>query len=68
MVRTQQGEIEIDDTGKRDGRGAYVCPTRQCLEKALKGNQLEHILRSRIMGESREKLTKYLTDFSGGAD
>ena len=68
VVRTPGGEIEIDDTGKKDGRGAYLCPTRECMDKALKGNQLEHTLKSSITVESREKLTRYLKGFSEGTN
>ena len=68
VVRTPGGEIEIDDTGKKDGRGAYLCPTRECMDKALKGSQLEHTLKSSITVENREKLTRYLRDFSEGTD
>jgi uncharacterized protein len=34
--------IEVDATGKKDGRGVYFCPTRECLENALSGKLLEH--------------------------
>ena len=68
VVRTPGGQIEIDETGKKDGRGAYLCRTRECMEKALKGNQLEHTLKSSITIEDREKLTSSLRDFSEGTD
>ena len=44
VVRTPQGEVHVDPTGKRAGRGAYVCPSAECLEKARKGRQLERAL------------------------
>jgi predicted RNA-binding protein YlxR (DUF448 family) len=56
LVRTFQGAIEIDTTGKMDGRGAYLCPKRECLEKALAGKQLEHVLKSRLTADNRERL------------
>jgi predicted RNA-binding protein YlxR (DUF448 family) len=59
LVRTPQGGIEIDSTGKREGRGAYVCPTAICWEKALKGRQLEHALRGHLTHENREQLIKH---------
>ena len=67
VVRTPGGEIEIDETGKKDGRGAYICPTLECMNKVMKGNQLEHTLKSSITGENREKLVRYFRDFSEGA-
>jgi len=57
-VRTRGGEIEIDVSGKKEGRGAYICPNRECWEKALKGNQLEHTLRGNLTRDNREQLMK----------
>jgi predicted RNA-binding protein YlxR (DUF448 family) len=58
LVRTASGDIEIDRTGKKEGRGAYLCPERVCWEKALKGKQLSVALRGDITQENREKLLK----------
>jgi predicted RNA-binding protein YlxR (DUF448 family) len=58
LVRTPGGEIELDATGKKEGRGAYLCPNRACLEKALQGKQLEHVLKSQLSPAGREKLMK----------
>lgn len=58
LVRTLPGDIEIDTTGKKEGRGAYLCPTLSCLEKALQGKQLEHVLKSQLTPANRERLTK----------
>jgi hypothetical protein len=58
MVHTIRDNIEIDTSGKMDGRGAYFCPTRECLEKALIGKQLEHVLKSRLTPDNRERLIK----------
>ena len=68
LVRTPGGDIEIDITGKKDGRGAYLCPGRECLEKALKGNQLEHSLRGRLTEGNRKQLINYGKDLLGGRD
>lgn len=68
VVRLPGGEIEIDITGKKDGRGAYLCPTRECMDKILKGNQLEHTLKTSITGENRKKLTEYLKGYLEGTD
>jgi predicted RNA-binding protein YlxR (DUF448 family) len=56
LVRTRQGEVEIDITGRMEGRGAYICPRRECLEKAMAGKQLEHALKGRLNPENRERL------------
>jgi len=48
IVRTPQGEIEVDTGGKRPGRGAYLCPDTQCLKKAIKSKGLEKALEKNI--------------------
>ncbi|MGI5876139.1 MAG: RNase P modulator RnpM [Dethiobacteria bacterium] len=48
IVRTPKGEIELDPTGKKAGRGAYICPSKECLQKAIKGKALEKNLRAAI--------------------
>ncbi len=48
VVRTPGGEIELDGTGKKAGRGAYICPSFDCLKKAVKNRGLEKSLRSAI--------------------
>ncbi len=41
IVKSPEGEISLDFTGKKAGRGAYICRSSQCLEKARKGRRLE---------------------------
>lgn len=41
VVRAPEGEISVDLTGKKSGRGAYVCRSAECLKKALKGERLQ---------------------------
>ena len=41
VVKTADGEIILDKTGKKNGRGAYICSNRECLEKAIKAKRLE---------------------------
>ena len=41
LVKAQDGQISIDDTGKKPGRGLYVCPSGDCLALATKGPRLE---------------------------
>ena len=68
LVRTTGGEVEIDITGKKDGRGAYLCPDQECWEIALKGNQLEQKLRSNLSDGNREQLIKTGKDLLKGAE
>jgi len=56
IVRTPEGEVVIDPTGKRSGRGAYICHDTVCLEKALKGARLEKALKHPISPEIVEQL------------
>ncbi|MCK4273537.1 MAG: YlxR family protein [Dehalococcoidales bacterium] len=58
LVRTRGGNIEIDVAGKKEGRGAYICPELECWERALKGKQLEHTLRSNLTQDNREQLIR----------
>jgi predicted RNA-binding protein YlxR (DUF448 family) len=59
LVRTPEGNIEVDRRGKREGRGAYLCPIRECWEAALQGKQLEHALHGSLTRDNREQLIKY---------
>ena len=47
-VKSPEGEISIDLTGKKSGRGAYICPDKACLRKARKGKRLERALDTAI--------------------
>ncbi|MCQ2559581.1 MAG: YlxR family protein [Clostridia bacterium] len=62
LVRTPEGKVEIDLTGKRSGRGAYICPSCQCLDLAIKGHRLEKALQHQIASEVVEQLIKELSD------
>lgn len=48
VVRTPEGEIELDTTGRRAGRGAYICADTACLKRAIKGKVLEKSLKRSI--------------------
>lgn len=59
VVRTPEEEIVIDPTGKRPGRGAYLCGKIECLEKAIKTKGLERALNCLITSDVTESLRKY---------
>ncbi|BCV24971.1 MAG TPA: YlxR family protein [Firmicutes bacterium] len=44
VVRTPENKVEVDRTGKKPGRGVYICPVRECLEKAVQGKRLQKAL------------------------
>lgn len=58
LVRTADGSVEIDISGKKNGRGAYLCRLRECWKTALKSGRLEHSLSTAIDREHRELLVK----------
>jgi len=59
LVRTRNGVIEVDISGRKPGRGAYVCLDRACWEAALKKNRLEYALRTKLGDENRQALSEY---------
>jgi len=61
VVKSSDGEVGLDFTGKKAGRGAYVCPTIECLEKAQKIKGLERSLKMSISKEIYESLRNELT-------
>lgn len=68
VVRTPAGNIELDSTGKKNGRGAYVCPIRDCWEKVLTGKQLDRTLRSSLSLANREALKTSVNTLFKGAN
>lgn len=48
IVKDQEGNIDVDLTGKSNGRGAYICKNIECLEKAMKTKRLERSLKTKI--------------------
>ncbi len=60
IVRTPDGEILFDPSGKRAGRGAYVCPAADCLTKALAGSRLERALETSLTPAVLEELKSAL--------
>ncbi len=58
VVRTPEQEIVVDSTGKKSGRGAYICPGRQCLQLAVKRKALSRALDHPIPMETVEELEK----------
>ena len=58
LVRTSAG-VEPDPTGKRPGRGAYLCHNPNCWESAIRKSRLEHALRTKLTPADREALLSY---------
>ncbi len=51
VIKTQEDEFLLDATGKKNGRGAYVCNNAECLEKAIKTKGLERSFKTSIPKE-----------------
>jgi predicted RNA-binding protein YlxR (DUF448 family) len=56
VVRTLEGKVDIDPKGKAPGRGAYLCPTRQCLDGALHPGKLSRALKCQVSLEEATEL------------
>jgi len=60
IVRSKDGEISLDPTGKKSGRGAYICNDRECFEKAVKKRSLEKALKCQIPAELYDGLKELI--------
>ena len=58
VLRTAENEICLDVTGKKNGRGAYLCRSGECLRKAKKNKGLERSFKMSIPGEVYETLER----------
>jgi len=62
IVKNKGNEINIDRTGKMQGRGAYICDDIQCLEKLIKSKRLEKVFDTKISDEIYDKLRGVILD------
>lgn len=65
VVRSPEGEVTLDFKGKSPGRGAYLCPSTECLEKAVKSRALARALDCAIPDEIYDRLR---AEMEGRAD
>ena len=56
VIKTPEGDITVDFTGKKNGRGAYICDDIKCLEKAIKTKRLERIFETNIDNKLYENI------------
>lgn len=63
LVRTPEQRIEVDPTGKRNGRGAYLCPRRSCWQRAIDGRAIEHALKVQLDDQNRAELREYARSY-----
>lgn len=64
IVRPNEGELSIDKVGKAPGRGAYICPKAECLDRAIKTKAIERALEKRVEAELYEKLRADITQYA----
>ena len=62
IVKTPEGDVCVDLTGKKAGRGAYVCKSIECLEKSFKAKRLSRNLDTAISEEIYDKLKEEISD------
>lgn len=58
VLRDAESHISIDATGRKNGRGAYICPSMDCLKKAVKSKGLDRSFKTAIPREVYESLEK----------
>ena len=65
VVKSPEGEVSLDLTGKKPGRGAYICPNPACLAKARKAKRLERSFNCAVPDEVYDQLEKQLAGEEG---
>ena len=66
VVKSKDNIINVDETGKQSGRGAYICYDMECLEKAQKSKRLEKVLEIKIEDEIYEQMKNVIEKKIGG--
>jgi predicted RNA-binding protein YlxR (DUF448 family) len=64
ILKTPEEEVIMDTTGRKNGRGAYICPNPECLQKAKKSKGLERSLKISIPKEVYDNLEKEMNAFA----
>lgn len=62
IVKNKNNEILVDRTGKKEGRGAYICDDVNCLDKLIKSKRLERVFEMSISDEIYESLRGVIID------
>lgn len=63
IVKTKENNIFLDETGKANGRGAYICKDKTCLEKAIKSKAINRAFKIEVPDEVYENLFKELENY-----
>ena len=62
IVKSKEGTIEVDLTGKKNGRGAYICKSEECFNKVIKSKRLSKVLEQEISQDIYESLRGVIVD------
>ncbi len=62
VLKTAEGEIVLDATGKKNGRGAYLCPSMECFRKAKKSRGLDRSFKTAVPAEVYDRLEKEMEE------
>ena len=62
VVRSPENQVSLDFTGKKSGRGAYICRSVKCLQKARKSQRIEKNLECTIPDEVYDRMERELTE------
>lgn len=65
LVQIANGIVEVDISARKPGRGAYLCPKKNCWEVGLKQNHLERALRTKLSANNRQALMDYSNNLPG---
>lgn len=68
FVRTTDGTVELDRTGKMRGRGAYLCATEKCFEEARRRRKLNAALKMELLDDDYDRLERDFMEFISGID
>ena len=68
VVRSPEGEVTLDPTGKKSGRGAYVCKSADCLRRAVKNRGLARNLECAIPDDVADALAEAIAEFENAPE
>ncbi len=63
VIKNSENEILLDDTGKKNGRGAYICKSMECFSKAVKNKGLERSLKTQIPSDVYDVLSEEMKQY-----
>jgi predicted RNA-binding protein YlxR (DUF448 family) len=68
IVRLPAGAVQIDESGKKSGRGAYLCPDAACCERALSKGLIEHALKTQMTEDEKQALHQLCSSLAKSSD